>query len=139
VKPDEKKANNLKRLAKKHGISLILVFGSVVSGHRHTGSDLDVAVLLEKDRDPSYREYSDLLQKLQEIFPGQPLDLSLINHADPLFLKKITENSYILYGSMRKFQELKIYAFKRYQDHRYYFDIEQNYVKRFLSRIEVPL
>lgn len=129
----------LKQVAKKHAISLILLFGSAVSGRQHPESDLDLGVLLEKNRDVSNQEYSELLQRIQEIFPGQPMDLSLINHADPLFLKKITENSQILYGSMRKLQELKIYAFKRYQDHRRYFDKEENYVKRFLKRIEVPL
>ena len=61
------------------------------------------------------------------------VDLAVINHADPLFLKKITDDCQILFGSVGQLQRLKIYAFKRYQDHRKYFDMERQYAARFLS------
>ena len=93
---------DLERIAKKHGILLILQFGSSVTGKGHARSDVD-------------------------------LDLALLNHADPLFLKKITDNCQLLYGSPRRLQQLKIYAFKRYQDHRKYFEMERQFVARSLS------
>jgi hypothetical protein len=82
----------------------------------------------------SHRAYSDLLYDLHEVFPDREVDLSFINHADPLFLKKIVENCRILFGAPRQLQSLKIYAFKRYQDHRRYFQMEEAYVKRFLKK-----
>jgi hypothetical protein len=37
-----------------------------------------------------------------------------------------------VYGDPRALEELKIYAFKRYQDHRRFFAMERAYVERFL-------
>lgn len=122
----------LERVASTYHLKLILLFGSVVSGKQHPRSDLDIAVLYEGQELP-LQEYSDLMHDLHEIFPGLDIDLSSINHADPLFLKKITENCQILYGDLRRLQALKIYAFKRYQDHRRYFEMERAYIGRFLK------
>ena len=134
---DTEQGRKLNRVAQKHAIDLILLFGSAVTGKQHPSSDLDIAVLFQKERSLSSAEYSELVHSLREIFPDQTIDLGIINHADPLFLKKVTENCRILYGPPRKLMELKIYAFKRYQDHRRYFDMEQQYVKRFLKRAKV--
>lgn len=57
-----------------------------------------------------------------------------MNTADPLFLKKITERCRLLFGSDRRFHELRMYAFKRYQDHRRFLDLERAYMTRLLER-----
>ena len=119
-------------IAKKHGIILLLRFGSSVTGRLHEHSDVDLAVLLE--RVPrSLEAHSALLQDLQQLFPNREVDLALVNRADPLFLRKITEACHLLHGSPRALQRLKIYAFKRYQDHRRYLDLERQYVERSLK------
>ena len=121
-------------IAKKHGIILLLRFGSSVTGMLHERSDVDLAVLLE--RVPrSLEGHAELLQDLQQLFPDREVDLALLNRADPLFLRKITEACSLLHGSPRELQRLKIYAFKRYQDHRKYLDMERRYVERSLQRL----
>ena len=70
---------------------------------------------------------------LQEVLPDRQVDLAVINRADPLLLKKITERCQLLFGDPRDLEELKIYAFKRYQDHRRYFAMEQAFVDRFVN------
>src|SRR3990170_1221278 len=122
----------LERVASTYHLTLILLFGSVLSGKQHLRSDLDIAVLYERQK-LQLKEYSDLMHDLHEIFPDLDIDLASINHADPLFLKKVTENCRVLYGDIRRLQALKIYAFKRYQDHRRYFEMERKYVVRFLK------
>jgi len=72
------------------------------------------------------------------LHPDHEVDVAIINHADPLFLKKITERCRLLYGSPRRLAELKIYAFKRYQDHRRYLALEREYVHRTLGRLASP-
>lgn len=119
-------------IAKKYGILLVLRFGSSVTGKTHSRSDVDIAVLLERP-EISFREHADLLGDTQRLFPEQEVDLALINHADPLFLKKITDDCQILYGTVERLQRLKIYAFKRYQDHRKYFDMERQYAAKYLA------
>ena len=119
-------------IAKRHGIRLVLQFGSSVTGKDHARSDVDIAVLLEQ---PTLfpAEYAELLHELQRHFPDRKVDLALLNHADPLFLKKIIEYCEILYGPVEELHKLKIYAFKRYQDHRRYFEMERRFVDRFLA------
>ncbi len=119
-------------IANKYGILLALQFGSSVTGKTHARSDVDVAVLLDRP-DISFREHADLLDDVQQLFPGREVDLAVINHADPLFLKKITEDCQILSGPVEQLQRLKIYAFKRYQDHRKYFDMERQYAAKHLA------
>jgi predicted nucleotidyltransferase len=124
----------LEHLAQRYGVDLILEFGSVVTGHVHPRSDLDLAVLLDRPA-VSLEVWADLRHELQVLNPDRELDLAVINHADPLFLKKITERCRLVYGSARRLAELKIYAFKRYQDHRRYLALERAYVRRTLERL----
>ena len=121
-------------IAKKHGIILLLRFGSSVTGMLHERSDVDLAVLLE--RVPrSLEAHAELLHDLQQLFPDREVDCALLNRADPLFLRKITEGCRLLHGAPRELQRFKIYAFKRYQDHRKYLDMERRYVERSLQRL----
>ncbi len=120
-------------IAKEYGVRLVLQFGSSVTGRDHVRSDVDIAVLLERPT-VSPAEYAQLLHAVQRHFPDREVDLALINHADPLFLKKITDRCEILYGTMEELHRLKIYAFKRYQDHRRYFEMEGRFVDRFLEQ-----
>ncbi len=119
-------------IAERHGIVLLLRFGSSVAGKLHPRSDVDLALLVERVP-ASLEAHGRLLQDLQALFPEREVDVAFINRADPLFLKKITESCELLYGSKRRLQELKIYAFKRYQDHRKYLDLERRYVERSLE------
>ena len=120
---------SLEKVAQRHGIQLLLQFGSTVSGHIHRQSDVDLAALLDRPS-LSIRERGDLLHALQSLYPDREVDLVLINRADPLLLKKITDTCRLLYGPVRRLYELRIYAFKRYQDHRKYFELERDFVTR---------
>ncbi len=122
----------LERIAKSRGVLLLLQFGSSVTGALHPRSDVDLAVLLERPQ-LSFRERADLQHDLQALFPEHEVDLAVVNHADPLFLKKITENCRLLYGDVRRLHRLKIYAFRRYQDHRRFLEMERDFVARRLE------
>jgi predicted nucleotidyltransferase len=127
----------LEQVARRHGIVLLLQFGSTVTGRTHPASDIDLAVLVE--RTPrSLGEHADLLRDLQAVFPGREVDLALINRADPLFLRKITEQCRLLHGSPARLAALKMYAFRRYQDHRKYLALEREYVARSLRAMSGP-
>lgn len=115
--------------AARYGIVLLLQFGSTVTGKTHPQSDLDLAVLMGR-ASVSLDERLALQAELEAMHPGRPLDLVFLDVADPLLLKKVTEACQLLYGSQRKLHELKILAFKRYQDHRRFLDLERAYVRR---------
>ena len=63
------------------------------------------------------------------------MDVAVLNHADPLFLKQVTERCELVYGSPRRLAEFKMYAFKRYQDHRRYLNMERAYVGRAIDTL----
>jgi predicted nucleotidyltransferase len=119
-----------KALAERYGVRLALLFGSAATGKTHARSDVDIAVLLDRPA-LSLEDYAGLSHALQELFPGRHIDLALVNHADPLFLKKITEHCRILFGTERQLHLLKMYAFKRYQDHRRFLSMERSFVERY--------
>lgn len=122
----------LDHVARKYGVRLLLQFGSSVTGKVHPGSDVDLGVLLEKPH-LALGEHAGLLHELQRLFTDREVDLAFLNHADPLFLKKVTEDCRLLHGAPADLQRLKLYAFKRYQDHRRYLDLERRFVKRALT------
>ena len=118
-------------IARRHGARLLVQFGSTVTGRTHAGSDVDVAVFFEGD--PTYTRLGGLLADLEPIFPGRVVDLGLLNRADPLFLKKVLENARLLAGSPRDLALLRLYAFRRYQDHRRFLRLEERHLDRFLA------
>lgn len=119
-------------IAERHGLALLLQHGSTVGGATHPGSDVDLAVLYDR-RPPSLFDQGELIEDLQEHFPGQEVDLAVLDHADPLFLKKVLERSRLLAGSPRRLAELRMYAFKRYVDHRRFLPLEAAYLDRVLA------
>jgi predicted nucleotidyltransferase len=127
----EDQVRQVASVAAAHGLAMVLLFGSTVAGGEHARSDRDVAVQYA-GTPADFRGLARLQHALQEVFPEREVDLAVINRADPLFLKKITECCELVYGDPRALEELKIYAFKRYQDHRRFFAMERAYVERFL-------
>jgi predicted nucleotidyltransferase len=119
-------------IAQRYGAVLILQFGSTVRGLAHAGSDLDLAVLLD-DANLSWRQHAEMHAEFQALFPEREVDLVVLNHADPLLLRTVSDSAVRVYGSERRFQEWKMYAFKRYQDHRPYLELEKRHVQRALG------
>jgi predicted nucleotidyltransferase len=121
--------SDLERIARPYGIRLLLQFGSTVTGQVHPKSDVDLAVLL--DHAPlGLEEHAKLVHELQRLFPDREVDLALLNHADPLFLKKVTDRCRLLFGTEADLKRLELLAFKRYQDHRKYLELERRFVAR---------
>ncbi|HLA91013.1 MAG TPA: nucleotidyltransferase domain-containing protein [Gemmatimonadaceae bacterium] len=122
-------AADLERIARTYGIRLILQFGSTVTGQLHPASDVDLAVVLDRPA-PTLEERAGLLHELQGLFPDREVDLAILDRAGPLFLGKVTESCRLLHGEPSALQRLKLYAFRRYQDHRKYLYLERRFVAR---------
>ena len=120
-------AEHLERVARTYGLRLVLQFGSTVTGRVHSRSDVDIAVLLERPRQ-TLEEYAAMVHDLQTLFPDRELDLAVLNHADPLFLKQVMDTARLLHGTDAGLRRLQLLAFKRYQDHRKYLELERRFV-----------
>lgn len=128
MKLETKKLDNLR---KKHNLSLILLHGSQATGRVHAKSDIDIAVLSEKDIKIDQLE---LIGDLSEIFNLEKLDITDLSRADPLLLYAVMEKSKLLSGSEKLYKNLKLKAFKRYIDYQPYLKIEYDLVVRNLSK-----
>jgi predicted nucleotidyltransferase len=124
----------LRELAHRLGIRVILQFGSTVTRTTHDRSDLDLAVQLDTPA-VSLETILEMQEALQAQFPGREVDVTILNRADPLFRRKIMEACRILFGTSQDFARLRLYSFKTYQDFRPYLEIERQAVARRLSAL----
>ena len=97
----------LDEIAVRHRVRLLVQHGSTVSGRVHARSDLDIAVLFEHG-DTLASAAGALGADLQGFYQGRDVNLSVMNRADPLFLKKILERCSLLYGPPRVLAELRM-------------------------------
>lgn len=125
---------NLRELAQRFGIRVILQFGSTVTGTTHESSDVDLAVQLDTPA-VSLETMLEMQEALQSRFPGREVDVAILNRADPLFRKKIMEACRMLFGTSQDFARLRLYSFKTYQDFLPYLELERQSVARRLSAL----
>jgi predicted nucleotidyltransferase len=120
----------LEQVAQRHGVRLLLAFGSQATGRTHSASDLDLAVLV----DPAERsDWLDLMADLQEVFPGREVDLAWLNRADPLFAWRIFAHAELLFGDPADFAARKAYAWRRYVEYAPFLALERTAVRRRLA------
>lgn len=117
-----KEKKKIGRLAEKHGLGLIILFGSFAAGKNRKESDVDIAVRSKEDF--SLSDELLFVRDLNKIIPGK-IDLSIVNHANPLHLYEISKSAVLLYGSKKDFIKFKLYAFHRYNDYLPYFKLEE--------------
>jgi predicted nucleotidyltransferase len=133
ISPEQ--ANELARVAERHGLRLIVAFGSRVTGRSHAGSDLDLAVLPKPGKSISMRSFGELAADLSRVFPQVEVDLSVIPYADALFLKKIFETAVLLSGEETDFRRYRVYAFRRFSEYRPYLQREAQAARALIHRL----
>lgn len=116
-------------LCRKFGLVFVVAFGSQISGKTHQESDLDLAVLAQKE--PDYKAFKEIFSKLQDVFTGLDVDLRFLNSADPLFRLQVVKNGQLLYGNHSDFTSYKILTNRLYiDDGRKYFPYKELLIKR---------
>ncbi|MDH5640864.1 MAG: nucleotidyltransferase domain-containing protein [Nitrospira sp.] len=121
-------------IARRYGIQLVLQFGSTVAGTSHPMSDVDIAVQFDHP-DVPLRVLVEVSEELRKLIPDQKIDLAVLNRADPLFLKQIVERCRLLFGRQQDLAQLRMYAFKCYQDYRRFLALERRFVDDRLAAI----
>ena len=121
-------------IARKRGISLVVLFGSFAANAARPDSDIDIAVKF-RGGDPGLTPILEVQKEISALFHGRKVDLSLIHRADPLFLKKIAERCEYLYAEPGEESAFPLMAFKRYQDHRKYLVMERDFAADYVKRI----
>lgn len=120
-------AKILDEIRQKHNLSLILLHGSQTTGMTHAKSDVDIAVL-SCDKKQKVKQL-ELIMDLHEALDTRDVDLTVLDHADPLLLKTVTDKAQLLSGTNMDFFKLKLFAFNRYNDYLPYLKMEANFVR----------
>jgi len=88
----------LPEVAARHGVLLVVLFGSTARGRRRPESDLDLAVLFGPAADPADEREERLAGDLDELLrPACELTLVALNRAPELLRKEVGETGIVLY------------------------------------------
>ncbi len=118
----------LKPLARNFGLRLIVLFGSTARGVTNRESDIDLGVLSEKPLSPVQRRR--LWSALSTLFPAD-VDLTVLNHADPLVSYQIASEGVILFETVSfAWETWKSYAVRRYWDTHKFRESQSAYLAR---------
>ena len=111
---DQQAIEKLSRLAERHDIRLVVLFGSRASGTAGEGSDTDIGVLFNEAAYSPSRELgfgSDVMDLLQT----GSVDVVVLDHAEPLLLKEVAASGILLYeAEPGLFNEYQILFLKKY-------------------------
>ena len=121
-------------IARKHVLSLVVLFGSVALNAARPDSDLDIAVKFGEG-DPGLPRILEVQEEISGLFRGREVDLAVLYRADPLFMKKIADQCEFLYAEPGEAATFLLMAFRRYQDHRKYLDMERDFAADYVTRI----
>ncbi|MBI2330326.1 nucleotidyltransferase domain-containing protein [Candidatus Daviesbacteria bacterium] len=130
---DEKLISEIKNsLSREPKIKLAYVLGSVVSGRIKSGSDFDLAVVVDDVGEISYKQIYQLISHVS--FP-KDLDLSIVDkNSSPLFLFQITSTGKCVYQkSDNEKINFESFAMKNYYDTAHLRNIYSSYLKERFS------
>ena len=124
--------SRLKQLARKHGLDLVVLFGSQASGRAHSGSDVDVAVRIKPGRRLSDAARLALAGDFDSVFPdAAQVDVSFLNEASSLLLFEVATRGRPLYErAPLSFWQFQPYAARRYDDDHKYRMRREAYLER---------
>ncbi|MBU6431311.1 MAG: nucleotidyltransferase domain-containing protein [Patescibacteria group bacterium] len=123
----------IKELAEKYGLSLMMLFGSQVTGKTHKDSDFDIAYL--SDKKLSFEDEGRMIIDLVPIIGARDerlVNLSDIRKAGALLLKEIFDKHQVLFCADRNiYDSYKIFAVKNFIESRQLFDLRDYLIKRY--------
>lgn len=121
----------LRQVARRHGVRLLVAFGSRVSGRAHAGSDLDLAVLQDR---PQVQDELQLIVDLQAALPASDVDVVWLDRADPLIAWHALQRPYLLVGDPSELALHQLYAWRRFVEYTPFFELEARAVRRAIAR-----
>lgn len=111
----------------KPEIILAYLFGSVAEGKTHKFSDIDIGVYYKKE--PSLKQYLQLINDVCEILETDDVDVVNMNSASPLIVHDILSYGKLLSCSNDDFYvNLRINTLRQYDDMMHILKIQGKYI-----------
>lgn len=116
----EEQKQKIDAIGKKYNLKLVLFFGSRVRNKQRKDSDLDIAVLGNKEID--FKKLLQLNFEFQKVF-AVLVDTRSLHNVTPLFRYQVTKDGQLFYGTPRDYFNYKSYAYLDYIDNKSMFDL----------------
>lgn len=122
----------LAEVCRRHGVSLVVLFGSRATGTARPDSDLDLGVLVDEYPVAPERELT-LIRDLVHALRRADLDVIILNHADPLLGYHAARDGRPLYErEPGAFDRFRFRAWKRFIDTARFRRLHDPYIEAFL-------
>ncbi len=132
VEIDDTLLNKIKELAIKENLTMVLLFGSQVTGTAKADSDLDFAV--SAGHVLSDKKMLDLNYIFSTVSSIDKVDVVDITKAPPLLMKQIADSAKVLYQKTpHEFPNFQIYALRRYIEAKSLFDLRRKRLQSFIT------
>lgn len=107
---------------KHEDIAAVYLYGSQATGNSHSGSDVDIGLVLEEDSEMDFAEQSELERSLTEEM-GRKVDLRVLNGADNRFIYNVLKNGdLVLSNDEGKRIEFEHRVMRNYLDMKPFYD-----------------
>ena len=131
----EKIKPQVKNLAEKYGLSLLMLFGSQVTGKTHKESDFDIAYLADKKL--SFEDGGRIIIEIAKIIGARDerlVNLCNIKESGALLLKEIFDRHQVLfYADRNVYDSYKIFSVKNFIESRPLFDLRDFLIKKYFA------
>jgi len=131
----EKIKPQVKNLAEKYGLSLLMLFGSQVTGKTHKESDFDIAYLADKKL--SFEDGGRIIIEIAKIIGARDerlVNLCNIKESGALLLKEIFDRHQVLFCADRNvYDSYKIFSVKNFIESRPLFDLRDFLIKKYFA------
>lgn len=124
----------IEKIAQKNSLKFVILYGSQARQRARPGSDLDLAILGEKEI--GFKGTLLLFNEFSELFSGQELDVKSLHHVDPLFRYLVVRDGILLYGNKTDYLEFKAYAFRDYTESASLFHLQEILNQKRLKKLK---
>lgn len=129
---DLKERSAFKEIAKKYGLSLIILFGSKARDPISEKSDLDIAVWFDSGN-PGEEVEEAILNVFINLLKRERIDLVILKLANPLLQFEVASKGRVLYEKEEgEFNRFQVFAMKRNDDGKKFYSLNKVYLENFL-------
>lgn len=124
----EKIKPEVAKVAQKHNLALVVLYGSQATGKAREDSDVDIAVLGKKPFLPE--QIISLYSDFDDVFRVRELDVKSLHNANSFFRYQVVKDGVLLYGDLRQYNLFKLYAIRYFQENKKMRDLRDFMIKK---------
>ena len=119
--------DKIAKIADKHQLADVYLFGSKITEYEHPESDLDIAIRFEESKLPEKSKrmviYGDIFADFDLEFKGEKVDLVFLGELPPhIQFKVVTKGELIYTANLEDSLNFKERVINKYRDFRYFLD-----------------